>query len=112
MLQQMKRDKKGITGGLVGGLIFGIGFLVIGVIVVLVITSTIGDAGLLTDLSSEDNATDRLRGNLTEGIDNVSDKIPTVLLVAAIVLILAVLSVLVGVFYRMKLGGGGAGGAI
>lgn len=109
MLKQIEKDKRGITGGLVSGLIFGVGFLVIGVIVIFVITSTVGDAGLLTSLSAEDNATDRLRANLTEGIDNISDKIPTVLLVAAIVLILAVLAILVGVFQRMRLGGGSGG---
>ena len=48
-----------------------------------------------------------LAGNFTEGIDNVSGKVPTVLLVAAIVLILGVLVLLVGAWQRMRLGGGG-----
>jgi len=47
-----------------------------------------------------------MTGNFTEGIDKVSEKIPTVLLVAAIVLILGVLALLVGVWQRMRLGGG------
>jgi len=38
-------------------------------------------------------------------VNNVSSKIPTVLLIAAIVLILGVLAVLVGVWQRMKMGG-------
>lgn len=102
----MIKEKKGQTGGLVTGLIFGVATLVIGVIIAFVITSTISDAGLLTDASEEDNATDRLIANFTEGVDNVADKIPTVLLISAIVLILGVLAVLVAVWQRMKMGGG------
>jgi multisubunit Na+/H+ antiporter MnhC subunit len=103
-------DKKGQTGGLITGLVFGIASLVIGVIIAFVIVSTLTGANLLIDGSSEDNATDRLAGNFTEGIDNVSSKIPTVLLVAAIVLILGVLVLLVATWQRMNIGGGMGGG--
>ena len=102
----LPKNKKGQTGGLITGLVFGVASLVIGVIIAFVIVSTLTGAGLLTDNSEEDNATDRLAGNFTEGIDEVSDKIPTVLLVAAIVLILGVLAILVGVWQRMRMGGG------
>ena len=103
----MKFDKKGQTGGgLITGLVFGIASLVIGVIIAFVIVSTLTGANLLTADSAEDNATDRLAGNFTEGIDNVSGKIPTVLLVAAIVLILGVLALLVATWQRMRIGGG------
>ena len=57
--------------------------------------------------SLEEIATGYMSGNLTEGIDNISEKLPTVLLIAAIVLILTVLAVLVGVWQRMRMGGGG-----
>jgi len=50
---------------------------------------------------------DALSANLTKGVDNVSSKIPTVLLVAAIVLILGVLVLLVGAWQKMSIGGGG-----
>ena len=60
----------------------------------------------ITTESNEEAATDNLDANFTEGIDNVSDKIPTVLLIAAIVLILGVLAILVGVWQRMRMGGG------
>ena len=56
--------------------------------------------------STNELATNMLSGNFSEGINKVSDKIPTVLLIAAIVLILGILAVLVGVWQRMKLGGG------
>jgi len=103
----MFKDKKAQTGGLITGLIFGVASLVIGVIIAFVIVSTLTGAGLLTANSAEDNATDDLVANFTEGVDNVSSKIPTVLLVAAIVLILGVLVLLVSNWQRMRLGGGG-----
>ena len=105
-MQITEMHKKAQTGGLITGLVFGVASLVIGVIIAFVIVSTLTGAGLLTANSSEDNATDRLAANFTAGIDNVSGKIPTVLLVAAIVLILGVLAVLVGVWQRMRMGGG------
>jgi len=103
----MFKDKKAQTGGLITGLVFGVASLVIGVIIAFVIVSTLTGAGLLTTASAEDNATDNLAANFPAGIDNVSSKIPTVLLVAAIVLILGVLAILVGVWQRMRMGGGG-----
>ncbi|MHA1880872.1 MAG: hypothetical protein ACTSYG_10800 [Candidatus Heimdallarchaeota archaeon] len=105
-MRQILQDKKGQAGGLITSLVMGIAGLVIGVIVALVIVSTLTGAGLLTSESSEENATEYMTGNFTEGINKVSDKLPTVLLVAAIVLILGVLAVLVGVWQRMRLTGG------
>jgi len=59
-----------------------------------------------TQKSSEEVSADSLSTNFTSGVDNVSVKIPTVLLVAAIVLILGVLVLLVGAWQRMRIGGG------
>ncbi len=100
------KNKRGQGGGLITSLVFGVASLVIGVIIAFVIVSTLTDADLLTANSAEANASDNLAANFTAGIDNVSTKIPTVLLVAAIVLILGVLAVLVGVWQRMRMGGG------
>jgi len=100
-------NKKAQTGGLITGLVFGVASLVIGVIIAFVIVSTLTGAGLLTANSTEANATDRLAANFTAGVDNVAGKIPTVLLVAAIVLILGVLALLVATWQRMSIGGGG-----
>jgi len=99
-------NKKGQTNGLITGLIFGVASLVIGVIISFVIVSTLTGADLLTAGSAENNSVTGLASNFTEGIDNVSEKIPTVLLVAAIVLILGVLVLLVGAWQRMNIGGG------
>jgi len=54
----------------------------------------------------EERSKDHLTGNFTKAVDNVSTKIPTILLVASIVLILGVLVLLVGAWQRMRIGGG------
>jgi len=58
-----------------------------------------------TESGAEERTTDNLRVNFSEGIDRVSEKIPTVLLIAAVVLIISVLALLVGVWQRMRMGG-------
>ena len=99
-------NKRGqVSGGLITGLVFGVASLVIGVIIALVITSTLDGAGLLTTDGAEDRAVGNLTSNFTSGINNISSKIPTVLLVAAIVLIIGVLAILVSVWQNMKMGG-------
>lgn len=100
----LMKNKRG-QGGLITGLVFGIASLVIGVIIAFVIVSTLTNANLLTSNSAEANATDRLSANFTAGIDNVSAKIPTVLLVAAIVLIMGLLVLLVGAWKKVNMGG-------
>lgn len=50
---------------------------------------------------------DNMTSNFSSGTQNISSKIPTVLLIAAIILILAILAVLVALWQRMRLGGGG-----
>ena len=102
----MFKTKKAQTGGLITGLIFGVASLVIGVIIAFVIVSTLDNANLLAAGSAEANSTTQLISNFTAGVNNVSSKIPTVLLVAAIVLILGVLVLLVATWQRMKIGGG------
>ena len=106
-MRNLLSNKRGQGGGLITGLVMGIAGLVIGIIVALVIVSTLVNSDLLSTGSEEENATTRMSGNFTLGINEVSTKLPTVLLVAAIVLILGVLAVLVGVWQRMRLGGGG-----
>jgi len=59
-----------------------------------------------TNTSDEERATTLLSANFTDGIDRVSEKIPTVLLIAAVVLIIGILAVLIAVWQRMRLGGG------
>jgi len=105
MLIAKLRDKKG--AGLIQGLIMGVAALVIAVIIAFVVVNTLTSSNLLTADSASDNATDRLVGNFTAGIDNVSGKIPTILLIAAIVLILGILVLLWAQYKKMQMGGGG-----
>ena len=98
-------NKKAQAGGLITGLIFGVASLVIGVIIAFLIVSTLLDADLLS--GDQNTSAYALGANFTSGVDEVSSKIPTVLLVAAIVLILGVLVLLVATWQRMRIGGGG-----
>lgn len=92
-------------GGVVGDLISGTGGLIIGVIVVLVIVSTLLTANLLTSNSNEANASNNLAGNFTTGINNVAAKIPTILLIGAVVLLFGVIVLLVRQSQAMGIGG-------
>jgi len=79
---------------------------------ILNITDTMKDGARVTYTwvkteSYTNDAVKNLTSNLTSGINNVSSKIPTVLLIAAIVLILTIMAVLVGVWQKMRMGGGG-----
>jgi len=99
------KNKKG--AGLIQGLVMGVAALVIAVIIAFVIVSTLNDASLLTSGSAEYNSTQELIKNFTAGVDEVSAKIPTVLLIAAVVLILGILALLWAQYQRMRIGGGG-----
>ena len=104
------QDKKG--QGLVTGLIIGVIGLVISVIVVFVIIQTLTDASLLTAGSVEDNAVGNLTANLSEGVGRVAEKIPTILKIAAVVLLLGVLVFLVAQAKRMGFFSGSGGGSL
>ena len=102
-------NKRGQGGGLVTGLVFGVASLIIGVIIAFVIVATLSGSGLLNGLSTPtylNTTVDGLTGNFSAGVQQVSSKIPTVLLIAAVVLIIGVLAVLVGIWQRMRMGGG------
>ena len=101
----MKQTKK---GGVVSDLISGTGGLVITTVVILVVISTLLGANLLTTGSTYDNAVTNMSANFTEGIDNVSSKIPTILLIGAVVLLFGVIVLLVMQSKKMGIGGGGA----
>jgi len=103
-----KLQMKNKRGGVVTSTILGVGGLIIGVIVILVITSTLLNANLLTSGSAEKNASDDLSKNFTEGINNVSEKIPTILLIVAVVFLFGALVLLVRNAKVMGVGGGGS----
>ena len=100
----MKFKKK---AGVVSDLVNGTGGLIIGVVLIFVIVSTILGANLLTDGGVYDTSADNLASNFTSGVDNVATKIPTVMLIAAVVLLFGVLVVLYMQYKRMGIGAGG-----
>ena len=101
----MRKFKK---GGVVGDLISGTGGLIITTVVILVVVSTLLGANLLTDGSTYDSAAGNMSANFTAGINNVSSKIPTILLIAAVVLLFGVIVLLVRQAGAMGIGAGGA----
>lgn len=100
----LPKDKK---GGVVTSTIYGVGGLIIGVIVILVVVSTLNGANLLTANSDEDNAVGNLTANFTDGIGKVAAKIPTILLIVAVVFLFGALVLLVRNANLMGVGGGG-----
>lgn len=89
----MKLNKK--KGGVIGEVVDATGGLIISVVLILVVLTTLLGANLLTANSVEDNATDRMMTNFTAGIDNISAKLPTILLIAGVVILFGVLVLLV-----------------
>jgi len=92
--------------GIVGDLVSGVGGLVILVVIILVVVSTLLGANLLSG-DYNTSATD-MAGNFTKGINNVSTKIPTILLIGAVVLLFGVIVFLVAQYKKMDLGTGGS----
>ena len=99
---------KSKKGGVVTSTVMGVGGLIIGVIIILVITSTLLGANLLTAGGTEDNAATNLSSNFTEGIGNIASKIPTILLIVAVVFLFGALVLLVRNANAMGIGGGGS----
>jgi len=84
----------------------GVGGLIIGVIVILVIVQTLINANLLTSGSTAETSVTNMRSNFTAGIGNISSKIPTILLIVAVVFLFGALVLLVRNSRAMGVGGG------
>jgi len=93
--------------GLVGDLVSGTAGLIMAIVVAMVLITTVLGAGLLTGTDS--TVANSTQANFTTGIQNVATKIPTILLIAAIVLLFGVLAILVLRAKSMGLGGSGSG---
>ena len=103
----MKSLCKNKRGGVVTDLVSGTGGLVITVIIVFVVISTLLGANLLTEASKEDYMARNLSLNLTRGVGEVATKIPTILLIAGVVLLFGVIVILWQQAQRMGIGRGG-----
>jgi len=103
MLKPLK-DKK---GGIVSSTVMGVAMLVVGVILILVVTSTLLNANLLTTGTASATTATEMSGNFTDGIDEISTKLPTILLIVAVVFLFGALVLLVTQARRMGVGSGG-----
>ena len=89
--------------------VMGVGGLIVGVIVILVLTTTILTANLLgTTDSTENLSVWGMQDNFTTGINNVATKVPTILLIVAVVFLFGALVLLVRQASAMGIGGGGS----
>lgn len=101
-LRKISKDKK---GGVVSSTVLGIGGLIIGVVITLVIVSTLLDANLLK--STNNDTAQAMAKNFTTGLGDVSAKLPTILLIVAVVFLFGALVLLVRQARAMGIGGGG-----
>jgi len=91
--------------GVVTNTIYGVGGLIIGTIVILVVIQTLNNASLLGSNTAESNITDDLTANFTTGLTNVGNKIPTILLIVAVVFLFGALVLLIRNANLMGVGG-------
>lgn len=99
----MEKFKK--KGGVVTDLVSGTGGLIVTIVVILVVTSTLLGANLLGTGIYSTTATNMSK-NFTAGLNNISNKIPTILLIGAVVLLFGVIVLLVRQSQSMGIGGG------
>ena len=106
-MRKISLTPKNKVGGVVSSTVMGVGGLIIGVVMILVVTSTILNANLLTD-SNSNNTAQSMQGNFTKGIANISGKIPTILLIVAVVFLFGALILLIRNSNLMGISGGGS----
>jgi len=104
-MQRAKLIPTNKRGGVISSLVSGVGGLIILVVITLVVISTLLTANLLK--GTENDTAYSMSGNFSIGLANVAGKIPTILLIAAVVLLFGVLVLLVR---QSKIMTGGAGG--
>lgn len=113
----MARYKK---GGVVTNTVVGVAMLIISVIIMFVVLQSLTGANLLgsgtinTSAASQQDLMRLSYGNLTtnftSGVDNISAKIPTILLIVAVVFLFGALVLLVQQARNMGFGSGAGDG--
>jgi hypothetical protein len=104
-------NKKGQVINLVGGTVIGIMVLIFLIFAVLFGVSALNPGSFFTTGSADQNATNNLRSNLTYGVGQFGQYIPTAMLVLGVVFALSAILVLILYVRRMQgtAGGEGAG---
>jgi len=98
-------QKHAKKGGVVTSTVIGVGMLIVSTILILVVVSTLNDANLLS--GDEKQTVGNLTSNFTDGIDEVARKIPTILLIVAVVFLFGALVLLIRSARGLQGGGGG-----
>lgn len=104
----MRTNKKGqgffaVPSAIIGGVL---GLCVLAVVMLLTL-NVLRTGGLIQAGSAEANATAVLVGNATSGVSTFATYLPTVFIVGAVVLILAILGFLLLYIYKSRMSGGG-----
>lgn len=101
--------KKGALGGnalsIPLAVVGGLAALVIGILVLLLTVNIIRTGGIISAGSVELGAINNLSANISAGVNSLAGYIPTVFIVAAVVMILGIIGLLY-MFFKQKGGGG------
>lgn len=100
---------KNKKGQLAKNTVLGITGLVVTLILVFVVISQITGANLISANTPEDGAVDNMTSNLTDGVNRISEKIPTFFVIIAAVIILGFLVLLWRTFMASGIGSGTGG---
>ena len=98
-------NKKGQVVDLVGGTILGVLTLTFLIFAVLFAISALNPGSFFTSGSANQNATNALTANVTYGVGQFGQYIPTVMLVLGVVFVLAGILILIIYVRRMQSGG-------
>lgn len=108
-LELRKINKKGQIVNTVSATVVGLVILIFIIFAVLFGVATLDPSSFFTAGSGEANATEDLQSNLTTGVSNFGQRIPTVLTILGVVFALAGILLLVAYVVRMRSVGGREG---
>lgn len=103
-----KINKKGQTIELIGGTVVGFMVLIFLIFAVLYGIAALNPSTFFATGSGSANATLGLQNNLTTGVQNLGNYVPTIFTVLAVVLVLAGIVILI--LYVRRMQGGASGG--
>ena len=100
-------NKRGQVLNAISGVVIGIMVLIFTMFAVLFGISKLAPSSFFTTGSLDANATTSLQGNLTSGVSQFGQYIPTILVILGVVLAISGIVILIAYVRRMQSGGGG-----
>ena len=98
----MHKNKKGQALEIIGGTVIGVMVLIFIMFAVLYGVAALNPGSFFTANSANQIATNSLTQNLTSGVGQFGQYIPTILVVLAVVLVLAAIAILILYVRRMQ----------